>query len=145
MDYVSGVATLKQALADSIQKLGLIVVIATTVLVLALDTFNDLVLLRYFSARTAIALQSLVTLICAVLFTWVLFSVLHSIRDRLARQNEELSSLHTAGLAINHDLKLDVVLQRVADEARRIIGARYSALMTMDHSAGSRIFFAVWD
>jgi nitrate/nitrite-specific signal transduction histidine kinase len=132
---------LRRALADSCLKFVLFVAIAATLLVLALDVVSDLILQHFFSMSTAIALQSVVALVGALLFTWSILRVLRNTRNSLARQNEELASLHTAWLAINLDLKLDIVLQRVADEARRITGARYSALMTLNVSVGSKLFF----
>ena len=58
--------------------------------------------------------------------------------DRLSAENEtlggRLSRLTEAILRISEDLDLDTVLQEVADGARLLTGARYTALTTHDHS-----------
>ena len=49
-----------------------------------------------------------------------------------------LTELREAGLRINEDLALDAVLQRVADEARMLVEARYGAVMMCDEAGQVR-------
>jgi signal transduction histidine kinase len=58
-----------------------------------------------------------------------LFGVVRRASHQLNRQNQELVALHRAGLAISGDLGLESVLQKIVDEARELVGARYGALM----------------
>src|SRR5215212_9175156 len=65
-----------------------------------------------------------------VLFGTLLFSdlVLNAVgraQAQMANQNRELSALPEAGLAIASDLGLDVVLQKIVDQARELIGSRF--------------------
>lgn len=72
-------------------------------------------------------------LVVAIVFFWAaVFTVLTHLRQRLQRQNEELKALHMAGLDIYRELSLDSVLQKVVDQARHLVGARYGALSVVD-------------
>ncbi len=65
------------------------------------------------------------------------FEQLANLYRRLERQNRELEALRTASLAVNVELALDAVLQRVVEQACRLLGARYGAISVLD--AGQRI------
>ena len=108
---------------------------------LALGALNELALSRYLSSPATVVVQVLVAIVGVGLFTWGMLTLTGAIHNRVNRQNEELTSLHHASLAVNHDLQLDIVLQRVVDEARRITGARYSALMSEVGSGDAPLFF----
>ena len=125
---------------STVQRLGFVAVLIATPLVLALSAFDELVLSRYLSEPATALTQVLVALAGVAVFTWAMFALSSGIRHQLTRQNEELTSLHRASIAINDDLNLDVVLQRVVDEARRITGARYSALMSGSTSGDFPLF-----
>ncbi len=115
----------------------MVAIIVATALVLALDAIDDLILSRYLATTPAIIIEALLALVGIGAFTWGMFAVLGAVQRQLSRQNDELRALHTAGLAVNLDLKLDVVLQRVVDEAARLTGARYAAVQTIaspDHA-----------
>ncbi|HEX7707411.1 MAG TPA: GAF domain-containing protein, partial [Thermoanaerobaculia bacterium] len=75
----------------------------------------------------------LVLVAAIVVFTAVIFKFLDDMHERLVRQNDELRALHTAGLDISGDLSLDVVLKKVVERARSLVGARYGALSVVDH------------
>jgi signal transduction histidine kinase len=57
-------------------------------------------------------------------------------RDQLLVRNRELLALHEAGLAIAEAHNLEDVLQRVVDQARELVGARYGALILVRESGG---------
>jgi signal transduction histidine kinase len=63
-----------------------------------------------------------------VLFAIIIFRFIGEIQQRLERQNEELLALHSAGLDVAAELSLDVVLKKVVDQARRLVGSKYGAL-----------------
>lgn len=68
-----------------------------------------------------------------VVFAAVIFRFVDEMQERLRRQNEELLALHNAGLDVTADLSLDVVLRKVVEQARRLVGARYGAVSVVDH------------
>ena len=55
-------------------------------------------------------------------------------REEIDSWRARLSGLIEAILRISEDLDLDVVLQRIADSARSLTGARYGAIATLDDS-----------
>lgn len=67
-----------------------------------------------------------------VVFSIVIFRFVARIQDRLKRQNEELLALHSAGLDVTADLSLDIVLKKVVEQAKNLVGARYGALSVID-------------
>jgi len=67
-----------------------------------------------------------------ILFAIIMFRFIGGIQQRLERQNEELLALHSAGLDVASELSLDVVLKKVVDLARSLVGAKYGALSVMD-------------
>lgn len=73
-------------------------------------------------------LVSGVVLIGTLFFAETIFGVIDRMQTRMAQQNRELLALHQAGLAIAGDLGLESVLQKVVDQARELVGARYGAL-----------------
>jgi len=69
-----------------------------------------------------------VVLLATLFFAEAIFAAIGRLQDRLTLQNRELVALHQAGLTIVGDLDVDSVLQRVVDQARTLVGARYGAL-----------------
>ena len=67
-----------------------------------------------------------------IVFAVIIFRYIDAIQRRLQRQNEELLALHSAGLDVAAELSLDVVLKKVVDRARLLVGARYGALSVID-------------
>ena len=63
-----------------------------------------------------------------VIFAIAIFRFIEQMQDRLKRQNGELLALHNAGLDVSAALSLDVVLKRVVEQARHLVGARYGAV-----------------
>ena len=52
--------------------------------------------------------------------------------DQLRNENDALRALHEAGLSLHGELRRSVVLQRVVDAARVLLGADYGALSLID-------------
>lgn len=75
-----------------------------------------------------------------VAFAVVIFRFIEQMQNRLKRQNSELLALHNAGLDISGALSLDVVLRRVVEQARLLVGARYGAVSVVEHD-GSILSF----
>ncbi len=70
---------------------------------------------------------------------WI-FRLVERLQRHILSQHAELVALHEAGLAITAELDPAVVLQRVIDEARRLVGARYGLLVALDER-GRRVLF----
>ena len=67
-----------------------------------------------------------------VVFSIVIFRFVDQMQARLQRQNQELLALHSAGLDVTADLSLEVVLKKVVEQARNLVGAKYGALSVID-------------
>lgn len=74
----------------------------------------------------------LVYVLAIVLFSIVIFRFVDEMQARLKRQNEELLALHSAGLDVTAELSLDVVLKKVVEQAKNLVGAKYGALSVID-------------
>ena len=75
-----------------------------------------------------------------VFFFGAVFEVLGRMQERLRRQNRELLALHRAAIDIYGELSLDVVLQKIVDQVRQLLGARYGALSVIDDEGAIREF-----
>ncbi len=85
-------------------------------------------------------LMSGVVLLGAVFFYGAVFTFVDHVQGELERRNRELIDLRSAGLDVTSELSLDVVLQKVVDQARRLIGTRYGALAVYGESSAIRRF-----
>jgi signal transduction histidine kinase len=74
----------------------------------------------------------LVYVAAIVVFAAVIFRFVDEMQERLKRQNEELLALHGAALDVTADLSLDVVLRKVVEQARSLVGAKYGAVSVVD-------------
>ena len=74
----------------------------------------------------------LVFVAAIVIFSIVIFRFVDQMQARLKRQNEELLALHSAGLDVTAELSLDVVLKKVVEQAKNLVGAKYGALSVID-------------
>lgn len=77
-----------------------------------------------------------VVLTGALIFSETVFNVIDRTQEHLEQTNRELLALHDAGLDIIGELELETVLQRVVDEARALVGARYGALSFLRADGG---------
>ena len=76
-----------------------------------------------------------VVLVGSVFFFGAVFHLIERLLNHLERQNGELLALHTAALDVYRELSLESVLQKVVDQARLLLEARYGALsvITEEH------------
>jgi len=77
-------------------------------------------------------LMDAVILVGVLFFFGAVFEVVTQMQHRLARQKLELEALHTAAMDIVSELSLDVILQKVVDQACRLLDARYGAVSIVD-------------
>ncbi len=68
----------------------------------------------------------------AIFFFGAVFHLIERMQERLESQNRQLLSLHTAALDVYRELALEVVLQKVVDQARSLLQARYGALSLLE-------------
>ena len=74
---------------------------------------------------------NVIVIVSAILFSAFVLRSIERVQKRLARQNQELLALHTAGVDVTSELTLEVVLQKVVDRARQLVGSKYGALAVM--------------
>ena len=74
------------------------------------------------------------------IFSEIIFGVIDRMQVRLVQQNRELLAVHQAGLDIAGELDLEVVLQKIVDCARELVGARHGALSLLGEGPGIDVF-----
>lgn len=75
-----------------------------------------------------------------VIFSAVIFRLVGQIQDRLEHRNRELLALHAAGLDVASELSLAIVLNKVVEQARNLVGAKYGALSVIDREGNIKEF-----
>jgi signal transduction histidine kinase len=87
-----------------------------------------------------------VTIVAAIIFTTVIFRVIEAMQRRILEQNRELARLHIrsrkrseqlaalneAAITLTSELSMEAVLQQVVDLGRKLVDARYRALVMLD-------------
>jgi signal transduction histidine kinase len=75
-----------------------------------------------------------------VAFSAVIFRFVGRMQQGLERRNRELLALHAAGLDVASELSLSVVLNKVVEQARNLVGAKYGALSVIDREGNIKEF-----
>jgi len=75
-----------------------------------------------------------------IVFSAVIFRVVSRIQARLEHRNRELLALHAAGLDVASELSLEIVLNKVVEQARNLVGAKYGALSVIDREGNIKEF-----
>lgn len=75
-----------------------------------------------------------------LVFSAVIFRVVNRIQARLEHRNRELLALHAAGLDVASELSLEIVLNKVVEQARNLVGAKYGALSVIDREGNIKEF-----
>jgi signal transduction histidine kinase len=68
----------------------------------------------------------------ALFFFGAVFHLIERMQTRLEHTNFELLALHAAALDVYRELSLETVLQKVVDQARALVDARYGALSVIN-------------
>jgi len=97
-------------------------------------------LVPLLGASWAWGISSVLAVAGVVAFADWIFRLVGHLHRQLLAQHAELAALHEAGLAIAAELDLAVVLQRVVDQARRLVGARYGLLILQDEHGNRTLF-----
>ncbi|HKY52803.1 MAG TPA: GAF domain-containing sensor histidine kinase [Anaerolineales bacterium] len=69
-----------------------------------------------------------------ILFTFWAFRLIERQEGEVRQRSEQLDALRKAALALTEELDLATVLQRVVDQARTLVGARYGALGVLEEN-----------
>ena len=76
----------------------------------------------------------------AIFFYGIVFNIFSDMQARLEMRNRELEALRNAGLDVVSDLSLELVLQKIVDQARNLIGTRYGAFSVIDEHGRIKAF-----
>ncbi|MBX6341981.1 MAG: GAF domain-containing sensor histidine kinase, partial [Thermomicrobiaceae bacterium] len=127
-------------MTSELRRLKWIAILAPLLFLAAIEILRDALSATLFESWPGYLLLAGVVLLGTLFFAEAVFSIIGRMQDRLAQQNRELLALHEAGLAIAGELDLQSVLQRVVDEARELVGARYGALSLLKEHGGMEAF-----
>lgn len=75
-----------------------------------------------------------------IVFSAVIFRFVGRMQEGLERRNRELLALHSAGLDVASELSLEIVLNKVVEQARNLVGAKYGALSVIDREGNIKEF-----
>ncbi|HKR62279.1 MAG TPA: GAF domain-containing sensor histidine kinase [Thermoanaerobaculia bacterium] len=115
----------------TLRRLRAIAIILPVLGVIALETARAFVI-GTVSWQSRVMLDALFVG-AIVLFAVIIFRFVDTMQERLKRQNRELLALHDASLDVTAELSLEIVLRRVVEQARTLVGAKYGALSVIDH------------
>jgi nitrate/nitrite-specific signal transduction histidine kinase len=125
---------------DSLFRLKWLAILAPLLFLITLELIRQLLLPSVLDGWVIYLVLLIVVLLGIYLFAQTIFSVIGRMQDRLAQQNRELWLLHQAGLDVTSALELEVVLQKVVEQARELVGARYGALSLVQEDGGIEAF-----
>ena len=91
------------------------------------------------SLQSRILLDGLVAIALVVMSVFMVRSI-GRMQQSLERQNEELLALHGAGLDVTAELSLEVVLNKVVERARTLVGTHYGALSVVNEDGSIQTF-----
>lgn len=114
----------------TLRRLKIIAIVLPIIGVLALEVARGMIF-GVVSWEKRLALD-LLYVAAIVVFAAVIFRFVEEMQERLRRQNRELLALHDAALDVTADLSLEIVLKKVVEQARNLVGARYGALSVVD-------------
>jgi nitrate/nitrite-specific signal transduction histidine kinase len=124
----------------SLPRLKWLAILAPLLFLILLELIRQLVLPAFAEGWLIYLILFILILAGVYFFAETIFSVIGRMQDQMAQQNRELWLLHQAGLDITSALELEVVLQKVVDQARELVGARYGALSLVDDNGGIEAF-----
>jgi nitrate/nitrite-specific signal transduction histidine kinase len=124
----------------SLPRLKWLAILAPLLFLILLELVRQLLLPTFANGWAIYAILLIIVLLGIYFFAETVFSVIGRMQDRLTQQNRELWLLHQAGLDITSALELEVVLQKVVDQARELVGARYGALSLVQEEGGIEAF-----
>ncbi len=122
----------------TLKHLKLIATVTPVVALIALE------IARYFVIGSLTLWQRLVldgvAVAGIVVFSAIIFRFLARMQEGLEHRNRELLALHSAGLDVASELSLEIVLNKVVEQARNLVGAKYGALSVIDRESNIKEF-----
>ncbi len=91
-------------------------------------------LVPYFSTVGGHLVMDAVVAVGLMVVFGLVFEMVARTHRRLERQKAELEALRDASLHVHGELALDAVLQKIVDQACRLLDARYGAISVLDAS-----------
>ncbi|HEU4888777.1 MAG TPA: GAF domain-containing sensor histidine kinase [Thermoanaerobaculia bacterium] len=126
------------SLIMNLKQLKLFATVTPVLALIAIETA------RYFLIGSLPVWQRLVldgvVIAAMVLFSAVIFRFVGQMQERLEHRNRELLALHSAGLDVASELSLEIVLNKVVEQARNLVGAKYGALSVIDRDGNIKEF-----
>lgn len=122
----------------TLRQLKLIAIIAPIFAVLTLE-FVRFIVLGQLALWQRLVLDA-ASVAAIVVFATIIFRFVGRMQETLERRNRELLALHSAGLDVAAELSLDVVLKKVVEQARNLVGAKYGALSVIDRNGNIQEF-----
>ena len=124
----------------SLRQLKWTTILAPLMFLAVVDFLGRTVLPDLLQAWPGDILLAGIILFATLLFSETIFGRIERMQNRVEQQNRELLALHEAGLDVAGELSLELVLQKVVDHARELIGARYGALSVPAETGGIEAF-----
>lgn len=120
------------------KQLKLIATITPVLALLAIEVVRHLVI-GVLPVWQRLVLDGVV-IAAMVVFSAVIFRFVRQMQEALEHRNQELLALHSAGLDVASELSLEIVLNKVVEQARHLVGAKYGALSVIDHDGNIKEF-----
>jgi signal transduction histidine kinase len=130
--------TLDEELLLIVRRLRWMAVVAPIALVLLLEIVRQSTI-GEISLRNRVLLDGVAVAVLMVMCV-SLVRAIGRMQARLERHNRELLALHGAGLDVTAELSLDAVLNKVVEQARGLVGARYGALSVVNDDGSIQTF-----
>ncbi len=122
----------------TLKQLRWLAIIAPIIVVALLELVRGSMIVAT-SLQSRILLDGLVAVALVVMSVFMVRAI-GRVHQRLERHNEELLALHGAGLDVTAELSLDMVLNKVVERARTLVGARYGALSVVNEDGSIQTF-----
>jgi len=106
----------------SLRQLKWTTILAPLMFLAVVDFLGRTVLPDLLQAWPGDILLAGIILFATLLFSETIFGRIERMQNRVEQQNRELLALHEAGLDVAGELSLELVLQKVVDHARELIG-----------------------
>lgn len=118
----------------SLRALRWLTILAPMTFLMLLEVIRAFLIEPRFPGLLAHLIGAPIVLAGILVFSIWVFRRLEAQQQRILDQNRALQALNAAGMSLSSDLTLETVLQRVAEEARTLTGARYAALGVVDEN-----------
>ncbi len=123
----------------TVRRLKWLAFLASIVFLVVLEAARHALLPYLTNWRSNLLMDAFVA-VAILFFFGAVFDVIERMQEQLERTNQELAALRLAGLDVVAELSHEVVLQKVVDQARALLGARYGALSVVSEAGEIEAF-----